>query len=122
MAAKKYNITENENYIPKRITELRLERNISEYQLSLELGQSRGYINAISSGKCLPSIQQLYNIADYFDMTLSEFFDVEKTYSPSVCKAARLMDSLDEHDAELILAIIQRMAELSGKVSEIHET
>ena len=32
------------SYIAKRITELRLARNISEYQMSLELGQSKSTV------------------------------------------------------------------------------
>ena len=43
------------SYIAKRITELRLARNISEYQMSLELGQSKSYVQSITSGKNLPS-------------------------------------------------------------------
>ena len=45
----------DETFIAERITELRLARNISEYQMSRELGQSKGYIQGITSGKCLPS-------------------------------------------------------------------
>lgn len=41
----------DEEFIRNRITELRLKKGISEYQLSLELGQNRGYIQAISSGR-----------------------------------------------------------------------
>ena len=33
-----------ESYIAKRITQLRMARNISEYQMSLELGQCQGRI------------------------------------------------------------------------------
>lgn len=62
-----------EKFIGKRITELRLMRNVSEYQMSLELGQSKSYVQGITSGKSLPSIKQLYNIADYFNMSLAEF-------------------------------------------------
>ena len=49
----------DEEFIRNRITELRLKKGISEYQLSLELGQNRGYIQAISSGRALPSMKQL---------------------------------------------------------------
>ena len=45
----------DEEFIRNRITELRLKKGISEYQLSLELGQNRGYIQAISSGRALPA-------------------------------------------------------------------
>lgn len=49
----------DEEFIRNRITELRLKKGISEYQLSLELGQNRGYIQAISSGRALPSMKMV---------------------------------------------------------------
>lgn len=55
----------DESYIAKRITQLRMARNISEYQMSLELGHSKSYIQSITSGKSMPSTQELFNIADY---------------------------------------------------------
>lgn len=57
------------HFIGQRITQLRLEKDISEYQLSLELGLSKSYIQGITSGKSLPSIKQLLNICDYFGIT-----------------------------------------------------
>lgn len=65
----------DEEFIRNRITELRLKKGISEYQLSLELGQNRGYIQAISSGRALPSMKQFLNICEYFEITPLQFFD-----------------------------------------------
>ena len=61
-------------FISERITKLRMEHNISEYQLSLDLGFSKGYIQAISSGNILPSIGSLYKICEYFEITPAQFF------------------------------------------------
>lgn len=61
----------DEEFIRNRITELRLKKGISEYQLSLELGQNRGYIQAISSGRALPSMKQFLNICEYFEIFLT---------------------------------------------------
>lgn len=61
-------------FIADRITRLRLEHNISEYQLSLDLGFSKGYIQAISSGNILPSLGSLYKICEYFEITPAQFF------------------------------------------------
>lgn len=41
-------------FIRERITQLRLQKGVSEYKMSYDLGHSRGYINNISSGKTLP--------------------------------------------------------------------
>ncbi len=51
-----------EDLIRERITRLRLERNLSEYQLSYELGQSKGYIQSITSGRALPSMAMFLEI------------------------------------------------------------
>ncbi len=64
----------DETFIRNRITELRLKRGISEYQLSLDLGQNRSYIQAISSGRALPSMKQFLNICEYFEITPLQFF------------------------------------------------
>lgn len=61
-------------FIAERITKLRIEHNVSEYQLSLDLGFSKGYIQAISSGNILPSLSALYKICGYFDITPEQFF------------------------------------------------
>lgn len=103
----------DESYIAERITKLRLARNVSEYQMSLELGQSKSYIQGISSKKNLPSVKQLFNIADYFDMTLSEFFDPGNQDSPIVRSAIRELRKLDDDDVKLLLAVIQRISLLS---------
>ena len=43
----------DEEFIRNRITELRLKKGVSEYQMSMELGQNRSYIQAISSGRSI---------------------------------------------------------------------
>lgn len=100
----------DESYIARRITQLRMARNISEYQMSLELGHSKSYVQSITSRKSMPSAQELFNIADYFDMTLSEFFDGENETSPTVQKAINALRKLRDQDAALVLAMIQRLS------------
>ena len=47
------NIEYGKEFVRHRITELRLKTGISEYQMSLELGQNKSYIQSISSGKAM---------------------------------------------------------------------
>lgn len=63
-------------FLRNRITSLRLEKGISEYQLSLELGKCKTYIQAISSGKSLPSFDVFFDLCEYFNITPDEFFAV----------------------------------------------
>lgn len=62
-----------EEYVRERITQLRISKGISEYQLSYDLGHSRGYINNISSGKSLPSMSEFFAICDYLILHLRNF-------------------------------------------------
>ena len=64
----------NPRFVADRITGIRIAHNISEYQLSLDLGFSKGYIQAISSGNIMPSLGSLYKICDYFSITPAQFF------------------------------------------------
>ncbi len=67
----------HEDLLRQRVTDLRLQAGISEYQLSLALGQSKGYIQQISSGKALPSMGRFFDLCEYFQISPAEFFDVE---------------------------------------------
>ena len=98
-----------EEYVRERITQLRIGKGISEYQLSYDLGHSRGYINNISSGKSLPSMSEFFAICDYFNITPSEFFDSKQTNPALISKAISEMKSLTEDDMLLILTFINRL-------------
>lgn len=65
------------SFIGERITELRLKKDVSEYQMSYDLGHNKNYIRAITSGRSLPSVKGLFAIIEYFEMTPAEFFDKE---------------------------------------------
>ena len=80
--------------------------------MSLELGQSKSYIQNITSGKNLPSVKQLFNIADYFYMTIAEFFDADNQELPTVCEAMAAVRELNEEDAALILSFAKRLSAL----------
>ena len=59
----------------ERITQLRVQKNVSEHRMSLDLGKSGSYIRSITSGSALPSVKELFNIIAYFEMTPAEFFN-----------------------------------------------
>lgn len=48
--------------------------------------------------------------ADYFDMSMSEFFDEGNVLSPTVQKAINAIRKLNEQDAALVLSMIQRLS------------
>ena len=49
-------------FVRDRITQLRLKKGVSEYQMSYDLGHSRSYVYNISSGKSLPPMEEFLQI------------------------------------------------------------
>lgn len=103
------NIENGKEFIRNRITQLRLNADISEYMLSLELGQSRGYIQGISSGKAMPSMAGFLNICDYFGITPVEFFDPDIDDPTVLNRVFNSLKKLNEDDLELIEQIAYRL-------------
>ena len=100
----------NEKFIRERITQLRLSRDISEYQLSLDLGHSRGYINNITSGKTLPSKCEMLNICDYFNITPAEFFNEQIAYPSLLHEMNSIFPHLDYDSQLLILNLTKKLS------------
>ena len=96
--------------IRNKITQLRMERNLSEYDLSLQLGQSKGYIQGITSGRSLPSMNMLLNICEYFGIEVSEFFET-KIPSPAIRELRREIDGLSDEDVVHLIHIVKKMKE-----------
>lgn len=98
-----------EAFIRERITQLRMKKGVSEYQMSYDLGHSRGYIYNISSGKALPPLREFLAICDYFEISPQLFFD-ESTNTPELIqKAVDGMRLLDESDLLMLLGFINRL-------------
>ena len=100
-----------EEFIRDRITQLRLKKNVSEYQMSYDLGHSRGYVYNISSGKALPPLKEFLAICDYFEISPQQFFDTSDTNPTLIQNALDGMKQLDEGDMLILLGIINRFCQ-----------
>ncbi len=98
-----------EQFVRDRITKLRLQKDISEYQLSYDLGHSRGYINNISSGKSLPSLSEFFAICDYFNISPRDFFDTEHENPILTTKINEEIKDLNDEDLLILLTLIKRL-------------
>lgn len=97
------------DFVRERITQLRIQKGVSEYKMSYDLGHSRGYINNISSGKTLPSMTEFFAICDYLGISPVEFFDT-KSNNPKLSRSVlEALEQLDEDDLQLTLANIKRL-------------
>ena len=97
------------NFVRERITQLRIQKDVSEYKMSYDLGHSRGYINNISSGKTLPSMTEFFAICDYFGISPVEFFNINSCNPKLSRTIIEALDLLDEDDLQLTLTNIKRL-------------
>ncbi len=104
----------DDKFIQERINDLRMKKNISEYQLSLELGHSQGYIQAITSGRNLPSMSAFLEICAYFDITPSEFFNPSINNPSLVRNIMEDVEKLSDSDLLLLSTVLKRFLELGS--------
>lgn len=95
-------------YIPKRITELRIKKGVAEHKMSLDLGHSRSYMQGISSGRALPSMTEFLAICDYLDVSPLDFFDESKANPPLIEEINKKLKNFSDEDLLLLLSIINR--------------
>lgn len=105
----------DEQFIRNRITELRLRKDVSEYQMSLDLGKNKSYIQGISSGRSMPSMRQFLEICEYFEITPAEFFQVDDPGQPLVKKAARCLNGMNQEDLEALMPLLSRLNQSQQK-------
>lgn len=101
------------DFIRNRITELRIKKGVSEYQMSLDLGHSRSYIQNIASGRSKPSIDEFLYICEYLNITPRDFFDEGVAEPVLIQKAIDGMRQLSDKDLLSLLSIIDRFVEHS---------
>ena len=66
-----------ETFISGRISKLRSQKKVSARDMSLSIGQGAGYISNIENKNNMPSMQGLYFICEYFQITPNDFFGEE---------------------------------------------
>lgn len=100
-----------EDFLRNRITQLRIEKGLSEYKLSYNLGHSRSFINNITSGKNMLSMSEFFQLCDYFELTPAQFFDDSAKNPQQLQEVINNLKKLDENDFELVHSLIKRLTE-----------
>lgn len=96
-------------FIRDRITQLRIQKGVSEYKMSYDLGHSRSYIYNISSGKSLSPMAEFLEICAYFGITPSEFFN-DSAQNPVLLQTAiEELKKLNDDDLMLCIGNIRRL-------------
>ena len=98
-----------EEYVAERITQLRMQKNVSERKMSLGLGYSGGYIHSITSQRNVPSLESLETICGYFEISLSDFFNPEYHNQKDVNRLNGKLEELSDSDLHLVEMIVDRI-------------
>ena len=86
-----------------------MQKNVSEYRMSMDLGHSKSYIQSISSGRALPSMPEFLAICDYFGIQPSEFFNENKKEILLLQELQNETDGLSQDDLHLLITIAKRL-------------
>lgn len=97
----------DEDFIARRIAQLRLKNGVSARKMSVSIGQNPVYINNIESGKSLPSLSGLLYICDYFKITPLEFFDTENHNPEKLNQIITSLKKLDDEQLNIISEVIK---------------
>ncbi len=97
------------DFIRKRLTALRLKKDVSEYQMSLDMGHSKNYIQNIVNGRSMPSMGEFLYICEYLEITPQEFFDTEVDNPALMQKIIEGIRTLSDDDKLALLPLIERL-------------
>ena len=99
-----------EEFTQNRIAQLRIQKGVSARDMSLSLGQNSSYINQIENKKALPSLQGLFYICEYFDITPQQFFDVSNDSPVELAELTEKLKKLDAGTLQLVSALVGKLA------------
>ena len=99
-----------EEFTQNRIAQLRIQKGVSARDMSLSLGQNSNYINQIENKKALPSLQGLFYICEYFDITPQQFFDAGSDCPVELAELTEKLKKLDAGTLQLVSALVGKLA------------
>lgn len=97
------------DFIANRIQTLREAKNISAQTMSRELGYNASYINKIENCYAKPSIDGLFEICEYLNITFEEFFDTGKAHPDKICELLGLAKGLGNEDIQMLINIASKI-------------
>ena len=90
-----------------RLIKLRTEKKVSAREMSLDIGQSPGYINGLENRNGFPSMQLFFYICEYLGVTPSEFFDEGNNHPIEYRELLKDLDTLSDENRRNVLAIVK---------------
>ena len=69
-----------EDFFYERLAKLRMDKGVSQREMSLSMGQSEGYMTKIENRSSLPSMTAFFYICEYLGIHPKDFFDDGKEH------------------------------------------
>lgn len=89
------------SFLADRITELRMQKGVTEIRMSRDLGRAPGYVNRITTGRGYPRYPELIRICDYLGVTPAGFFCVAEEH----CQRRGLSEKMNRLSSEELMII-----------------
>lgn len=102
------NLERNLKFVRDRITELRMNENISERELSLDIGKGVGYIQHVVRGDILPSLIPFFQLCERFGLEPQEFFDPDFHSPDALHEAMRELKKLSSDELYHLTAFLKK--------------
>jgi len=99
------------DYFVKRLTKLRMDKDVSARNMSLSVGLAHGYISRIERKLFLPSMNVFFYICDYLGISPKDFFDDEVEYPENMKQLIENLKRLDEKKLSHVSAIVEGLVE-----------
>lgn len=94
------------DFFVRRLQQLRDKKNISARKMSLDLGQNKDYINHIENKKNRPTLENFFNICQYFGITPEDFFCFEKDNPAKLQDIFTRIENLNDRQLDTLSKII----------------
>jgi transcriptional regulator with XRE-family HTH domain len=95
--------------ISENIKRLRKLKELSQKQVSMDIGIPQGQYSLVENGKVMPTIPTLEKIADVFEVSIAEFFtnnSEEDAVNLPLLEKIKIIDTLDADEKEALLKLI----------------
>jgi len=98
-----------ENFLFARLVGLRIEKGVTQHEMSLALGKHSRYMSKIESRYALPSMETFFCICSYFDITPHDFFADNLKKPILLQRAIDGLQTLDEDSMMLVFLCIKSL-------------
>ena len=93
----------------KRLVQLRMAKDVSAREMSLDIGQNENYINTIENGRTFPSMSCFFLICEFLGITPQQFFDLDMPEPSKINELTEAAKSLPSDSLDLLISMANKL-------------